>query len=120
MSVDVGQSSVDATIADGESLVIDAEQMQESGVDIVDLGPLRTVERFKAPFIGFAISDSSADSTSAEPISENMWIVIAASAPLRTRHSTKLGRPKNDGILEHATLLEILDQRSSTSSHASS
>ena len=37
MPVHVGQSAVDAVVADGELFVVDAEQVQHRGVDVVHL-----------------------------------------------------------------------------------
>ena len=36
--VHVGQPAVDAVVADGQLRVVDAEQVQDRGVDVVDLG----------------------------------------------------------------------------------
>ena len=38
MAVDVGESAVDAVLADGELLVIDSHEVEDSGVEIVAVG----------------------------------------------------------------------------------
>ena len=38
MAMHVGQPAVDAVVADGQLRVVDAEQVQDRGVDVVDLG----------------------------------------------------------------------------------
>ena len=43
VAVDVGQAAVDAVVADGQPGVVDAEQVQDRGVDVVDLGRVSTV-----------------------------------------------------------------------------
>lgn len=38
MAVDVGKTAVDAVLADGELFVVDAEKVEDGGVEIVAIG----------------------------------------------------------------------------------
>ena len=50
----VGQTAVDAVVADGEARVIDPHQVQERGMDVINLRGLIAVERAKPPFVALA------------------------------------------------------------------
>src|SRR5277367_1516368 len=50
-SFDVGESAVDAVVADREPFVVDAQQVQHGGVDVVASGRLVAVGRLVAPFV---------------------------------------------------------------------
>ncbi len=60
MSVHIGQSTIDAVVADGKPLMIDAQQLQDRGVDVVDLRGVVAIQRFVAPLIGFAVTSPPA------------------------------------------------------------
>src|SRR5262249_1890387 len=51
VSADVGQAAGDAVVADGESLVIDAQQVQHRGMDVVAGRGAGAVGRFVTPFV---------------------------------------------------------------------
>ena len=51
MSVHVGQTSIDAVVPNGQTLVVDAKQMQDRRMDVIDLRGILTIERFIAPFV---------------------------------------------------------------------
>ena len=62
--------------------MIDAKQMQNRGMDVINLGWVFTIQWFVAPLITFPISDPSADATPAQPIGETIGIVVATFATL--------------------------------------
>ena len=92
--------------------MVDTHQVQYGGMDIVDLCRTASVERFVAPLIRRPVRRSTLDAASAQPVRENVRVVIAAFAALRARHSPEFGRPKNDRVFQHASLLKVFDQRS--------
>lgn len=82
MSMHVGQSAVDAVVAPGEPSVIDAEKFQHGGVDVVDECRVIPIQWLVTPLVAFAVRDPAFDSTAAEPIGEDIWIVVAAGSAL--------------------------------------
>ena len=51
VAMHVGQTAVDAVVTNGEFAMVDAQQMKDRGVDIVDLRRVVSVQRFVAPLI---------------------------------------------------------------------
>ena len=118
MSVDVGESAIDGVVANGELFVIDAEEVKKGGVDVVDLSGAITIQGLVAPLIALAGSDSTTDAATAEPVGEDEGIVISTDSALCAGHASKFRRPEDDRILEHAALLQVLDQASGPDGHA--
>ena len=111
MPMHVGEAAVDAVVADGELRVVDAQQVQDGGVDVVDLGGVFAVERFVAPLVGEAVSRASFDAAAAEPVGEDEGVVVAAFGTLGRRHSAELGGPEDERVVEQAALFQIFDER---------
>ena len=61
----VGQSIVSALEAVRESLVIDAEAMQDCGVEVVDVDGV--FSNVVAEIVGFAVRDSGLDAATSHP-----------------------------------------------------
>lgn len=119
MAVDISQAAVDAVMPEGESSMVDAEEVEKGGVHIVDLGGVFAVQRFVPPWVTFSMGDSAFDSPATEPVGEDIGVVVASfEAVLRGRHSTKLRGPENEGILEETALFEVLDEGGCTARHA--
>ncbi len=54
MAVDIGEPAVDTVVPDGEFGVVDAQEVQHRGVDVVDFGRVFAVGRFVAELVVFA------------------------------------------------------------------
>lgn len=118
VTMHVGQSAIDAVAAERELCVVDAHQVQHRGVDVVDLSRVVSIQRLVAPLIGWAVGDAGLDAAAAQPVAENIRIVVAPFAALSRWHASELGRPQYDGIFEQTALFEILDERGRTDRHA--
>ncbi len=105
----IREAAVDAVVADGELLVIDTKQMHHGGVDIVAGRRISAIKWFVAPLITFARSHAALDATAAEPVGEDIRIVVTTFATLGAWHATKLGGPEDDRIIEQTTLFQIKD-----------
>ena len=103
LAVDVGEAAVDAVVTEGELFVVDAEEVQDGGVDIVDFGVVVWIGRLVTPFIAGAVSGAAFDAAAGKPVRENKWIVVAAFAALGAGHAAKFSCPENDGFVEQAT-----------------
>ncbi len=108
--MDIGEAAVDAVAAIGEFGVVDAEQVKEGGVDVVHFGWVGAVLGFVAPVIAFADGDTAFDSAAAQPVGEDVGVMVASFAALGAGHSAELGCPEDDGVFEHAALFQVLDE----------
>ena len=76
----VGQSAVDAVVADGELFVVDAEQVQHRGVDVVPLAWGWRDLAVCSPIHRLAGGDT-ADTATTKPAGEYIRIVVTPLAP---------------------------------------
>ena len=75
MPVDIGQAKVAAGAAEGEFLVIEAEQRENGRVEIMDVNLV--LNRRESEFIGCSVNVAALDSASGHPGGEAVMIVIA-------------------------------------------
>lgn len=114
--MDISQASVDSVISQGQSFVIDSELVEDRRVDVVDRSRAGTILRAESPLVAFAIG-SPFYPAPAEPVREYKRIVITSLATLRAGHATKLGRPEDEGVVQHPSLFEVFDQSGGSTSH---
>ncbi len=91
--MDVRQATIDSVVADGQPRVIDAQLMQQRGVDVVDLRWAIAVQRFVSPRIRLAVSDSALDTTATQPIRKHIRVVVTPSTRLAAGHAPEFGGP---------------------------
>src|SRR2546426_2602197 len=109
--------------------MIDAEQVQNGGLEIVDVDCAGSESAFVradrvavrigdvvAVIIGTAISDSRLNAATGQPNTEATGMMIASviifgEFALRIAGAPEFAAPNHQGIIEHATLLEIFDER---------
>src|SRR5215470_10013440 len=91
VSVDIGQAAVDAVVADGQLLVIDAEQVQDGRVQVVAVR--LALGGLVAELVAGAVGHAGLDAGAGEPGDERPAVMVAASCPLCERHAAELGRP---------------------------
>ena len=97
-TMDIGEAAVGAVIAEGQFFVIDAEQMENGGVQIVTI---RFVfDCAPGPFVTLTISNSRLESRAGHPGNEGAAVMIAANAALAKGHAAKFGRPNQKCLLE--------------------
>jgi len=78
--VNVGESPLEAVVEIGEPGVIEAEQMQDRGVEVVE-GP-HVLGRFDTEVIGCPVAHPLSHASSSHPAGEAVRIVVAALGPL--------------------------------------
>ena len=82
VAVNVGQATIDSIVADGKALVINAQQVQDCCVNVVDLRRMISIKRLVAPFVGWAMRHTCFDAAAAKPIREDIRIMVPAFAAL--------------------------------------
>ena len=71
----VGEAMVPAGVAIREPLVIEAEQVEDRGVEVVDVH--RVLDRGEAGFVGRAVHVSAADAATRQPHAEAIVVVVS-------------------------------------------
>src|SRR5215475_933027 len=90
--VDIGEPEVAALEAIGQLLVVEAEEMEQGGVEVVHMDTVPG--GVESEFIRFAEGDPRADAAAGQPNGEAIWVVIASIvAPLHHRGAAKLSAP---------------------------
>ena len=113
---DVSEAVVAAEIAPGEVFVIEAEKVQDGGVEIVEMDSAS--DGAVAEFVGLAVHETSFDSAAGHPGAEAAWLVLAAvffdgggaAEVLAPGGAAKLATPDDEGLIEQAARLQIMDQ----------
>ena len=94
----IRQSPVDAVLAKRESFVVDAQQMQNRGMEVVAVG--FAFCRFVAPVVTFAIAGAGFDAGSGQPGDKRSSVVIASVAALSKRCATEFCRPYQQRVFK--------------------
>lgn len=90
----------------GELGVIEAEQMKESGVEVVHMNGVG--DHIEAKVIGGSMDVPCSDSPAGEPDGKRAVMVVAAIlSPLDHRGSPEFAPPHHERVIEQATLLEV-------------
>ena len=114
-TVHVGEAKIPAGVAVGQPGVIKTEQMQDRGVQVVDVDlPL---DRPKAEFVRGAMHVPALDAAAGQPHGETVMVVVAAFArqvvgeahrQFHGRRAAELPSPNHQGVVKHAALFEVL------------
>ncbi len=112
---DAGEALVEALVLEDEAAVIDAEAVEEGGVEVVHVH--RVFHDVVAEVVGLAIDGSGADTTAGEPHGEVPGMMIAAVGfggefALGIDGAPEFAAPDDEGGIEEAALFEVGDQGS--------
>src|SRR5271157_5255514 len=110
---DIRQAVVASLMLEGQTLVVDAKQREYRGVEVMDVN--RVGDDVVAERVGLAVSQTRLDSTPRGPDGEAAGMMVAAivgrrELALAVVRPAELTSPEDQCILEHAPLLEVLDQ----------
>src|SRR5205823_4033476 len=109
----VSQAEVAALEFVSELSVIEAEELQDRGVQVVDVDGI--LDDVPAEFIGLAEDGAGFDAATGHPDGEGEGVVVAAADALETgavlaeRRAAELGEPKHQRAVEQAAALQILE-----------
>ena len=113
----VRQPEVAAGVAVGELLVVEAQEVQNRGVQVVDVDAV--LDGLEAEVVGRAVDVAAAHAAAGQPHREAVVIVVAAvdlagvRALLRQfdrRRAAELAAPDDERFVQQAALLEIDQQ----------
>ena len=109
--MDVGEAEVAALESERQPLVVEPQQVQYRGVQIVHVAV--AVDRTKAKLIRGADDVPGLDTAPGHPHGEGVDVMVAALRLPRFTHrsSAKFPAPDDQRVVEHAMRLEVADQR---------
>ena len=101
VAFDVGEAALDAVVLEGEALVVEAEEVEDGGVEIVE--GVDVLHGFLAEVIALACADAGLHACAGHPAGEAVGIVVAAfGAFLEEGHAAEFGAPDDEGVFEEA------------------
>src|SRR5207248_1373849 len=130
MPIDIGEAKAAALVEIVQPFMIDAEEMEDGGLEIVDVDRTRSEGGLiRADSVAIRIGDVVAviirasighawfDTAACEPNAEATRMMIASiivlgELALGITGAPKLSTPNNQGVFEHATLLQIFNEGS--------
>ena len=99
MPVDVGQSAFEAVVIVSETLVVQAEEVEDGRMEIVYGGDI--LFRLPAKGISGTIGMAPFNTGAGKPCSKSLGVMVSsAGAFLKSRHATKLSAPNNQRIFK--------------------
>ena len=87
--------------------MVDAEQVEHRGVEVVDGDDV--LDREVAEVVGLAVADAALDAAAGQAHGEALDVVVAAVA-LGHGGAPELAAPDDERVVEHAALLQVLNQ----------
>ena len=97
VSMYIGQPAIDSVLTRGKLLMIDAQQVENRGMEIVD-GRLVLLGLI-TPVVAPAVSDTGLDSRTPEPAYKAAAVVVAAERSLRKRRATEFRGPDHERVV---------------------
>src|SRR5262249_54870483 len=90
-----------------EPLVVEAEQVQEGGVQVVDVDLVR--DGGEAELVGGAVDVAAFDAAAGQPHREAVVVVVAAAegGQFGDGGAAELAAPQDEGAVEQAALVEV-------------
>ena len=103
LSVDVGQTSLDSIVVEGQTSMVQAQQVQNGRVQIVHGGDV--FDRLVPELVGRTVAEAWFDTRPGQPDGKAGRIVVAAAGTfLKGRHTTKLRTPNDERIFQQPAL----------------
>lgn len=95
---DISEAEIAPGIAVREPFVVDAQQVQNGGMEIVDVNAVMHGSETKV--IGLSVRDAPFDTAPGKPRGEAEVIVVSAGTILRSWCATKFPAPDHEGLFE--------------------
>ena len=108
VSVDVRQAEFSPPELVDQTPMVDAEQVQHRRVEIMNVDDV--LLGVVTELVRSTVRETSPDAAARHPHGESLDVVVAAGA-LCHRRAAELTAPDDESFVEHAALLEVLDQR---------
>ena len=93
-----GLPVIATTVVERETLVVEAQQMQDRGVPVVDVDGF--LNRFVAELIGRSVRQPAPYTTARHPDGEALVVVVATGSALYIRRSSELAGPDDECVFQ--------------------
>ena len=113
-AADVGEAEVAAGVAVGEAFVIEAEEVEDGGVEVVDVDGVHGGA--EAEFVGGSVGGAAFGAAAGEPDAEAVGVVVAAFGgragflQLDGGGAAEFAAEEDEGVVEHPALAEVIDE----------
>lgn len=95
----VRQPAFGAVVVEAELFVVDTEEVEDGGVEVVDGGDV--FDGFVAEFVGGAVAEGGFHARAHEKRGKPAGVVVtAAGAFLKSGHAAEFGGPNDEGVFE--------------------
>src|SRR5262245_37149185 len=106
---DAGELGVEALELEGQPLVVEADQMQERGVQVADVDAV--LHGVEAEFVALAKRQTAFDAAAGQPHREGVGMMVTAvGAALDHRRATEFAAPNDERLIKESALLEVLNE----------
>ena len=92
-------------MAEGEAFVVDAEEVEESGVKIVDVHGF--FGGLEAEVVSFAVGHAAFDSAASHPHEEAVWVMVSAISVFADGGASEFSTPDDEGFFQEAAIFEV-------------
>src|SRR5262245_52321301 len=115
--MDIGKTKVPASVSISERLMVEAEESQDGGVQVVNVN--LALDRLVAQLVRGTVDVTAPDSTAGQPHAETVMVVVAAVGlgvlgvgvgELHGGRAAELTPPDDKGLFEQPSLLQVLEQ----------
>jgi hypothetical protein len=105
----VREAEVAALESCGEFGVIEAEEMENGSVEVVDVDFV--FDGVEAEFVGFPVVDAAFDAAASHPHREGVGVVVASVvAALDHWSATEFAAENDESVFQHPALLQVFDE----------
>jgi hypothetical protein len=108
MTVDIRQSEIAPGISPRQSCMVKSECIKQRGMQVMHMH--RVIDWLEAEVISGPISQATANSTTSHPDTERCGMMISTIGIFHGRCTSEFRTPDDEGFIEQAALLEILQQ----------
>ena len=108
MAVDIGEAVIAAAMPVGQSFVIEAHDVQDRRVQVVDVDLV--LHGVPAEFVGRPVDVAGANAAPGHPHGEPEGVVLAPVGPLGGRGAAELAAPEDQGVLQQAVRLQVAEE----------
>ena len=109
----VGEAEITAGVAVGEALVVDAEEVKDGGVDVVDIDG--SFDGEVAEVVEHAVAGAGTQTSAGHPDGEAPGMMVAAwfsATAFGVWRAAKLGSEDDERVLQQASAFQILQETS--------
>ena len=110
VTVNVGQTSMRTIVIIGQPLMVQAEEMQDGRVEVMDVH--HVFDGLVAEFIGRAEAETSLHARTGQPRGETLRVMVATfSSFLKRRHPAEFRGPEDERIIQQSTRFQVDQKR---------